>query len=160
MSASTQYLSLCEAILSDGNALRIRARGHSMHPVIRDGDEVRISPVAPDDVRVGDILCFRSQLEIVVVHRVIGIRTVEGRVYFRMKGDLALVVESVPAAAVLGRVVEVGREDRAWSMETPRARLFARLLALGSYPFTIVYLALVKTKRFFLGVFGRRNDTR
>lgn len=160
MSALTPYTALCEAILTDGNGLRIRARGHSMYPVIRDGDDVRISPVLADDVRVGDILCFRSQLEIVVVHRVIGIRSIEGKLYFRMKGDLALVVENVPAAAVLGLVVEVRRDERSWSLETPRARMVARALALGSYPFTIIYLALVKAKNLVLRVFGRRNDSR
>ncbi len=160
MSTSTQFLALCEAVLTDGNSVRFRARGHSMHPQIRDGDEVQIAPLPEDDVRVGDILLYRSQLETVVVHRVIGVRTVEGQVYFRLKGDLALHVENVPSAAVLGKVIRIERKDRGWSTETPRARAVARALAFASYPFTIVYLALVKTKGFLLRAFGRRNDSR
>lgn len=160
MSTTIRFRALCEAVLTDGNAVRFRARGHSMHPQVRDGDEVQITPIAEEDVRVGDILLYRSQLETVVVHRVIGVRTIEGQVYFRLKGDLALHIESVPSAAVLGKVVRIERDDHGWSTETPRARALARALAFASYPFTIVYLALVKAKAFLLRAFGRRNDSR
>ena len=62
--------------------------GGSMSPALRPGDVALTRPVAPDDVRVGDIIAIRSSAESTpVLHRVTAIEEVDGQRQFIIKGD-------------------------------------------------------------------------
>ena len=64
---------------------------NSMSPALMEGDVVACIPVDIEDVRVGDVIVFKSWLswpeEKVVVHRVVGIKRVWGKPAFITKGD-------------------------------------------------------------------------
>jgi uncharacterized repeat protein (TIGR01451 family) len=51
---------LGEELLSSGLGIRFQARGDSMRPTIDDGDILRVEPVAPGDLKKGDIVLFND----------------------------------------------------------------------------------------------------
>ncbi|MCR5452889.1 MAG: S26 family signal peptidase [Lachnospiraceae bacterium] len=61
-------------LLKDGESVWIKPQGSSMYPLIVEGrDSVLIVPLSPErkDVRVNDILLFRREGSILVLHRVV-----------------------------------------------------------------------------------------
>jgi hypothetical protein len=78
-----------------------------MHPLIRDGDVITVSPLGEDSPGLGDVVAFvRGEIKKLVVHRVIRIKS---NSYF-MKGDGSAGVDSpVPTASILGLVTRVER---------------------------------------------------
>jgi hypothetical protein len=117
--------SLVSHLLRRGTPLRIRARGGSMIPFLLDGDVVVIEPAAAADVRVGDVICYEPWPGRLFVHRVVA-RTADGLV---AKGDALTYSETVPDAALLGRVTGVERGARARRLDTPLARALNRTVA-------------------------------
>jgi hypothetical protein len=78
-----------------------------MHPFIRDGDVITVSPLGEGSPGLGDVVAFvQREIERLVVHRVIRIKA---NAYF-MKGDGTGGVDSpVPTVNVLGLVTTVER---------------------------------------------------
>lgn len=114
--------------LRRGNALRVRARGGSMLPFLRDGDVLVVRPVGAPGVRIGDVLCYEPPSGGLCLHRVIA-RRERG---FVTRGDALTYLEDVPASAVLGVVTARERRGRAVALDTPRARRHGRLIALAA----------------------------
>ncbi len=82
------------AIRLSGQSLLV-ITGSSMEPTIHKGAVVLVQPVAPDDVRVGDVTTFSLRGE-TVTHRVIAAETsADGRV-FVTKGDANAVPDPEP----------------------------------------------------------------
>jgi hypothetical protein len=96
-----------------------------MIPFLLDGDDVVVEPAAPADVRTGDVICYEPWPGRLFLHRVVG-RTTGG---FVTKGDALTHSETVPHAALLGRVTHVGRAGRTHRLDTPRARAVNRVVA-------------------------------
>ena len=119
---------LAGPFLQRGNTLRLRARGGSMLPFLRDGDLLEVHPVAPVEVRVGDVICYEPSPGALCLHRVVA-RDGRG---FVTRGDALTQVEVVPAASVLGRVSAVERHGRAWRLDTWSARWRARAIVVAS----------------------------
>lgn len=66
-----------EQLLSDGNAIRVKPQGYSMYPLFVPGrDEAIISPLPhpPAGIKRGDIVLYRRQGSILVLHRIWKIR--------------------------------------------------------------------------------------
>jgi signal peptidase len=64
--------------------------GGSMEPAIKIGSLVVIKPVQPQDIKVDDIITYRSaaaELGMVTTHRVIEVMHNDGSLVFRTKGD-------------------------------------------------------------------------
>lgn len=63
--------------------------GGSMEPAIKIGSLVVIKPVQPQDIKVDDIITYRSAVEsgMVTTHRVIEVMHNDGSLVFRTKGD-------------------------------------------------------------------------
>ncbi len=59
----------------------------SMRPVMEAGDVVIIAKVPADVIKEGDIIQFRKEEKITVMHRVIEIQETEGAKFFITKGD-------------------------------------------------------------------------
>jgi hypothetical protein len=127
--ASGRAESLAAAALRGGRPLRIRVRGGSMLPFVRDGDDVVVEPAAPGDVRTGDVLCYEPWPGRLFLHRLVA-RTVDGLV---TKGDALTYSETIPPAALLGRVTRVERAGRVRRLDTPLARGASRLIAAFSH---------------------------
>ena len=101
------FRGILEDILRRGESVRFRAGGISMHPFIRDGDVLTVSPLAHGRSRLGDVVAVRQPgADRLLVHRVVAARP--GRVVTR--GDAAHSDDGpVPGGCVLGVVTRVER---------------------------------------------------
>jgi len=93
----------------------------SMIPSLNIGDVVIIVGVNPRDIKVGDIIVYDKvslipskkpailPLKTPIIHRVIDIVEVEGKVFFITKGDANVAKDSwyVPEEGVLGKTVTI-----------------------------------------------------
>ena len=82
----------------------------SMRPSIQPGDIVVSSSIQPESIRIDDVITFRLQDQSQkrsVTHRVVGITTENGTLYFQTKGDAneERDIQPVPAENVVGKVV-------------------------------------------------------
>ena len=114
--------------LRAGNPLRVRARGGSMLPFLRDGDVLLVRPVGGIGVRIGDVLCYEPPSGGLCLHRVVA----RGERGFVTRGDALPYLEDVPEATVLGVVTARERRGRTVALDTPAARCRARLIVLGA----------------------------
>lgn len=116
--------------LARGESIRLRVRGVSMLPWLREGDQVCVRPAAGRRLRRGDIALFRRAPARLILHRVVGVRTEAGAVVCDCLGDSESgSPERVPAAAVIG-VVETTPVRRAiYRVLHPPRRLLNRLLS-------------------------------
>ena len=92
-----------EALLQDGNIIRIRPQGYSMYPLFIPGrDEALIESVSADTVRKNDVVLYRRDQSILVLHRICKI-TAEG---FFMVGDNQSEIEGpLRADQIKGRLI-------------------------------------------------------
>ena len=120
------FADLCEELLGRGERVRFRAPGRSMYPTIRENEVIIVEPIAPSEVKVGDIVLCRVKNG-VVAHRVIRITAYDSqpqrsssappdstslpRLSFFLRGDaLRLEDQPVEAHQILGKVVAVERK--------------------------------------------------
>lgn len=62
-------------------------RGNSMYPLLREGDIIILSKRDPSEIKIGDIIVYKSLKGNLIVHRVINIVSSNGIYYFQTKGD-------------------------------------------------------------------------
>ena len=113
--SSDALLLIALQALSEGKHLEVRLGGSSMRPFIRNGELARAGP-PPARPKYGMVLiCTRGtdHKAGLIIHRVTGLRRVQGRVQIRTKGD------AMPRddgwwdmPQVVGRVVSVLRGGR------------------------------------------------
>jgi hypothetical protein len=111
---------LARLALERTGRVRFRARGGSMHPSLRDGDVVSVARTSPDDIGIGDVVCYAPEPGRLTLHRVVG----RDAACLVTKGDALGWVERVPVGRVLGKVTAVERRSRL-------ARLGARFVRLA-----------------------------
>ncbi len=117
---------LLAELLQRGEAIEFRARGGSMHPLIRDGDRLRIEPIRADQLRRGDVIAYRRGGRL-LVHRYLGRWPGSGAL--RTRGDSHTRVEPpLDPSAVLGRVTALGRHGRKLRMDHAAWRAVGLLL--------------------------------
>ena len=102
----TDLLALAEDVLGQGGILRFRARGGSMRPLIHDGNPIALEPASPAQLRVGDVILYRTGQN-AIVHRLVGY---DGQALL-IRGDAgrACAPDRVLSDQVLGRVCQVQR---------------------------------------------------
>ena len=120
-----------------GLGVRFRAPGTSMHPTIRHGDLITVEPVAPSNLKRGDIVLYRLQNDF-IAHRLVNIEERNGcGLTFILRGDASTTCDApVKPAQVLGKVVRVERGNRRLDPYSRRVRLWSML-----------YLWLARLKR-------------
>lgn len=130
---SRAFAELSAALLGAGKAVRFRARGSSMWPLVRDGDVLLVRPVDARSIQVGDVVLCSSEPGRVVVHRVM--RKLGGRAgyCFVVQGDqIARPDGLIPEGQVYGRAVTIEREGMQVAMDDPAMRLLGGLVVLRS----------------------------
>ncbi len=129
--ASKVLLDLTAELLSQGAIVRFRPTGRSMYPSIREGELITVEPVAASDVKLADIVLYRSERGL-IAHRVVEIASRDSRV-FRLRGDASLSCDRpVAAEQILGRVAGVQRKGRSVALATRGAKLWHRVRRLAS----------------------------
>lgn len=82
-------------------------RSGSMVPSIQLGDMVISKVVGPNDIKIGDVISYRTDNGIPIIHRVVGLIEKDGKILFETKGDANDAKDSmpVPQEKVIGRFV-------------------------------------------------------
>ena len=71
---SRAFVELIQQVLAKGADFRLRAKGVSMFPFIRDGDLMTITRINPSKIRCGDVVALPHPLMgNLVIHRIIRI---------------------------------------------------------------------------------------
>jgi hypothetical protein len=147
---SSDFGYLSGELLSLGCGVRFRAPGTSMHPTIRHGDVITVEPVAPSNLKKGDIILYRFQNGL-IAHRIVNIEEKNGcGLTFILRGD-ASVTDDAPVnpEQVLGKVVCLERGHRSIDPYSLKVRL-------GS----MLYLWLARSKRGIFQWFLPQNAPR
>src|SRR5207302_5223751 len=98
---------LAVQVLRRGYPLRIKTRGGSMLPFLRDGDVALVVPAARTEVGVGDVICYETSPGRLFVHRVID----RARDQFLAKGDALACVDVIdPPQLLRSEERRVGKE--------------------------------------------------
>jgi hypothetical protein len=101
-------VNLVQAIFSNGTSLRLRARGSSMEPFIRDGDLITIIPLSENKPGIGNVTAFiHPDSGNLVVHRII--RTQGQGVLIKGDNEPGNLALSVLPETILGVVRQVER---------------------------------------------------
>ena len=133
-----------ESILNDLLAcdvpIRLQPAGLSMHPFIRRGDYITVTPISfntPDGsgdmIAPGDCVIFREGSERWLIHRVIGINHKKETIL--TKGDALLQSDRlVPREMIRGRVTIIHRanSEKVYHLDQPLPGIICRLIALLS----------------------------
>jgi hypothetical protein len=115
---------LLRAVLDRGIPFRLTALGFSMHPFIRDGDILTVSP--KPETRLGDVVAFcHPDTGKLVVHRIMA-RQPGG---YLLRGDNATAADGlVPPEKILGLVTRVERNGKEIRLGRGPERRFIALL--------------------------------
>ncbi|MEQ2372077.1 MULTISPECIES: S24/S26 family peptidase [Blautia] len=124
-----------EQLLRDGNIIRIKPQGYSMYPLFIPGrDEALIQQTSSTDCRRNDVVLYRRDRSILVLHRIDKI-TEEG---FFMVGDNQWEIEGpLRSDQIIGKLVAFVRNGREISAQNPFYRFLSSvwLLMLPVRPF-------------------------
>ncbi len=123
------FADVCVGLLNQGQSVRFKANGWSMHPTICDGEMINVEPVLPSQVRHGDIILYRSPRGI-TAHRVIHVQREMNSalsphcssLVFHTRGDSLKVVDPpLTSDQILGKVFSVERNGRTVALYGNRA---------------------------------------
>lgn len=112
-----------EQLLIEGNTIQIKLKGHSMYPLFVQGrDDVIVAPADPKKLKRGDVVLYRRDKSILVLHR-IWKRKGDG---FYLVGDNEKTVEG-PLRPDQMKGVMIGgvRKGRKFSVKNPMYRLLS-----------------------------------
>lgn len=110
-----------EQLLREGNTIQIKPQGYSMYPMFVPGrDEAVIAPADTDRLRRGDVVLYRRENRLLVLHRLWKVRP-EG---LYMVGDNQTEVEGpLGREQVLGILEAFVRKGRRISVRHPLYRI-------------------------------------
>lgn len=117
-----QFINLSQDVLRRGGIFRFKARGWSMFPAIRNGDILNIEPVGKNEIRLGDIIFFRTNNKNVVVHRIIKKSLSNDRQFLIVRGDFSKGCEGVFLENVLGRLKSIERNSKIIHLDYGKGR--------------------------------------
>lgn len=138
-----------EQLLREGAILRLKPQGYSMYPLFVPGrDEALIEQVSAADCRRNDVVLYRRDQGILVLHRILHI-TEQG---FYLVGDNQWEVEGpIRPNQILGILIAFRRRGREHSVHHPLYRfcsaLWLRLLPLRPLCFRFTAALRARKKR-------------
>jgi hypothetical protein len=122
---ATRFESTVVDLLGRGVAVRFQASGDSMHPSIRNGEHVHVSPADWASLRVGDVILTRARRGL-TAHRLVELRGGTATT----RGDNAIGRDAaVPHGAILGRITHIERDGA--TVAVPAVPFRRNLLSLS-----------------------------
>lgn len=121
--------------------------GRSMLPLLRPGDYVLITH-GWQGVKRGDIVLFHHQ-ETLAVHRVIHIKP--GPIFITKGDNVTHDDPPLKASEILGRVVQIKRGDRLFSVDNRAWRLIGWLMVMMTLAWRLIYGSCRSVKQRLLG---------
>jgi hypothetical protein len=140
---------LAADLLRRGSPLRIKARGGSMTPFVRDGDVALVAPIDGRKVGIGDVICYETPTGKLLLHRLIA----GDRDRVVAKGDALTFVEVIDRTRLLGKVVAVERHGTVKRLDTRVAGWRNRVIALLSPFLPPLLLLALRVRRFWRTAF-------
>ncbi len=117
---SADFDELASNLVTRGHGYRVRVRGSSMYPTIRDGDVVTVAPCEAGALRLGDIIFYRRPGGH-VAHRLVS-RSRDSSL-LTTRGDAHTYSDApFPSARLIGRVVTVEMNGHVVRLDTPLQR--------------------------------------
>lgn len=112
-----------EQLLRDGNTIQTVPDGYSMYPMLVPGrDHVIIAPLQGERLKRGDVVLYRREGSILVLHRIWKVKKNE----LYMVGDNQTQIEGpLNAEQVRGKLVAFIRKDKQFSVRYIPYRLYA-----------------------------------
>lgn len=113
-----------EALLLSGRTVQLKPKGYSMYPLIVPGrDEAIISPADVSKLRRGDVILYRRDSGILVLHRIWKVR--DG---FYMVGDNQKEIEGpLSAEHIKGVLTGFVRKGKRVSVKNPAYVILSRI---------------------------------
>lgn len=102
------FQEMVSSLLAEGCEVDFTARGRSMAPCIRDGESVRVRPLASRP-RLGEVLLCRGSHGALLLHRVVRLT---GTTVITRGDALANEDAPVPRSHILGRAVAISGRRR------------------------------------------------
>ncbi len=131
--SSPDFLGLSAEVLHLGASLRFQARGHSMQPLVRDGDILLVKPLGERLPRVGDVVLCVTEPGMVLVHRVIRRQFCSDGYHFLVQGDQVSQPDGwIPRDRIYGRVASIEREGSRINMDSMEMRILSAMAVLRS----------------------------
>lgn len=103
-----------------------------MAPLVRPGDQVLISRIVSEQIRLGDIVLFRRDGDM-IVHRVLKKHRSDKGIGFSEKGDNTLTCGLIDADKIIGRVTMVKGGRKMLGFGSPVDRLTNLTLSVWFY---------------------------
>jgi signal peptidase I len=95
-----------------GKEKTIMAHGTSMQPFIQDGDLITFKPlIQGEHIRIGDIAVFTGHSSL-IAHRIIDRVQINGKTWFKEKGDNNYYSTVIPDDVILGKVAAIYDESK------------------------------------------------
>ncbi len=145
--SSIKELSI-EGLLAEGNRILIKPRGYSMYPLFVPGrDEALITPVEAKALKRGDVVLYRREGSILVLHRIWKRREDA----FYLVGDNQKEVEGpLRPEQIKGVLTEIVRKGRRFSVRHPVYRVLSGIwLALRPLRPMLSHAAAAGKRLFF-----------
>lgn len=104
-----EKIGLYEDILEKGISLHVKVTGRSMSPYLKGGETLTIRKVQAESLKRGDLVFFKDQSGLPVLHRIVRIQRKEGETYiFQTKGDGSYAFDDpVSKDAIIGKVCKI-----------------------------------------------------
>ncbi len=142
------FIDVSTELLRQGKNVRFQAPGRSMHPTIKEMETIMVVPVAPFDIKRGDILLYLAGRK-AIAHRVVSIKTEKGdpsiqssrlcpqrsvpitqssrlspQQLFILRGDASATCDDpVKPHQILGKVVSVEKNGRSVNLYSRKVKM-------------------------------------
>lgn len=113
------------ALLNEGKVVQIYPQGYSMYPLLLPGrDQAIINGAERDHLRRGDVVLYRRDNGILVLHRIWRIKS--NGIY--LVGDNQVEIEGpIGVEQIKGKLIAIVRKGRSISIKNPIYRLYGGL---------------------------------
>lgn len=114
-----ELANLFEEILTKGTDIRVRVTGSSMTPFLKGGEIVTISKTDRSDLCMGDLILFKNDKGLPVLHRILRKRNRDNKRYYQAKGDGLIAPDKlIPESCILGKVYLIEKSVARKSIKT------------------------------------------
>jgi len=112
-----------EKLLAEGKLIQVKPQGYSMYPLFVPGrDEAVIAPAPIERIRRGDVVLYRREGSILVLHRV---WKRKGNCFYFVGDNQSEVEGPLKPEQIKGLLVGIIRKGRRFSVKNPAYRFLA-----------------------------------
>ena len=144
--SNNRFFAEVDALIKQGRSVRLKARGNSMLPLLRSGDEVLLVPPTSDNVKLWMPVLAHTDEKGIVLHRIVKIDG--AKITLAGDGNVIQFEHTVPER-IIAVATHYYRGKKSLQTDTCAMRLFASLWYWALPCRRIVVKAGSKIKRFF-----------